>query len=120
MALRRPDESNVRALPGEPVRQYPPDWNRILSLILAALWLALCAFGGGLEAVLKNAMMLVLPVACIWFADELGSLTTGFTGPISEMPITRESPGWLVRVFGWVALVALTVVRVLIVAALSP
>jgi hypothetical protein len=36
------------------------------------------------------------------------------------MPITRTSPGFLVRLFGWIALLALTVLRVIIFVAMKP
>ena len=64
-------------------------------------------------------LSLMVPVACIWFADALGELTT--TVPtLGNMPILRRSPAGLLRFCGWVALLTLTVVRVILIAALSP
>jgi hypothetical protein len=64
-------------------------------------------------------MRLVLPVACIWFADALSTLTT--TWPtLGNMPVTRTSPPGLLRFFGWIALLVLTVGRVALVALLAP
>lgn len=102
-----------------PSQEGIPDWNRILSGGLCLLWLVLCGLGGGVAGVFKGLATLVVPIACIWFPDELGQVTTMFP-TLGGMPITRGSPGCAVRVFGWVALLALTVVRVVIVAALAP
>ena len=95
------------------------DWNRLLSGALALGWLFLCGVGAGTVGVLQGILALILPIACIWFADELGGLTT--TVPLlGDMPVTRESPGCAVRVLGWVALLSLTVVRVIIFMIMAP
>ena len=95
------------------------DWNRIVSGVIAISWLALSAVGGGAVAVLYAALSLLVPLACIWFPDALGGLTTTLPG-LSTIPITRESPGCAVRFLGWVALLSLTVLRAIIVVALAP
>jgi len=43
---------------------------------------------------------LVIPLGLIWFGDELGSVTGLKYGLVQ-----RQSPGYLVRLFGWVLLV---------------
>jgi hypothetical protein len=103
-----------KPLPGIPNREYPPDWNRILSGTLAVVWLILSGIAAGVQGVLANALQIVLPCACIWFPDALGSLTTSLPGPLSDVPIERTSPGCAIRFFGWVALIVLTVGRVVI------
>jgi hypothetical protein len=97
-----------KPLPGIPNRPYPYDWNRILSGLLVILWLGILAMGAGLGGVLRGAMQIALPCACIWFPDALGSMTSALTG------LDRSSPGCAVRSLGWVALLVLTVGRVLI------
>jgi hypothetical protein len=89
----------------------PPeyDWNRILSALLVLGWLGLLGVAGGAESVAKGLIATVLPLACVWFPDELGALTTSLPGPLSMQPITQSSPGCLVRVLGWVVLLALIV-----------
>jgi len=113
------DEWDDIKFASQPVRKYAPDRNRILSGTVAVGWLALCAIAG-LEAFLTNILAIALPLACIWFPEELGSMTTSFLGPFSNVAITRSSPGFLVRLVGWIALLALTVLRVIIVVAMRP
>jgi hypothetical protein len=114
------DEWDNFKFPSQPVRKYPPDWNRILSGVVAVVWLGLSAVGSGLQGVLTNMLAIALSMACIWFPDELSSLTTTLPGPLSNTPITKSSPGFLVRLFGWIALLVLTVVRVMIFVAMKP
>ena len=103
-----------KPLPGIPNRQYPYDWNRILSGLVVILWLGLLGIGAGPAGVLRGALETALPCACIWFPDALGSMTSAFPGLLSNVPIERTSPGCAVRLLGWVALLVLTVGRVLI------
>lgn len=39
----------------------------------------------------------VLPLACIWFGDEMGDYVGTFPGPA----INRRTPGWMVKLGGW-------------------
>lgn len=43
---------------------------------------------------------LLFPLACIWFADELGEYVGVLPGP----PIDRRSPAWMVKLGGWILL----------------
>jgi len=45
----------------------------------------------------------MIPLALIWFGEELGE----FTGLTGSGYISEQSPGWLVKAFGWLVLVAL-------------
>jgi hypothetical protein len=96
-----------------PVTKPPLDWHRVISAAAAVLWLALAAIAG-LPAFLIQFSKLLVPVACIWFADDLAELTTTLPGPLSMMPITRPVPAGLLRFFAWVALLSLTAVPVLV------
>jgi len=107
---------DLKPAPGIPNRDYPCDWNRILSAGLAIIWLAICASTGGIVALAKNVPVIALALACIWFPEEIGSVTTRLPGPLTDMPITQGSPGFLVRVAGWIVLLSATVVRFAIVA----
>lgn len=102
-------------IPRVPKREYSYDWNRILSGLLALAWLCLCLLVAGMKGLLLGALQIVLPLACVWFPEELGSITTSFPGLLSMVPINRTSPGCLVRLVGWAALLILTVGWVLIV-----
>jgi hypothetical protein len=111
---------DLNPAPGVPDRDYPWDWNRILSGFLALAWLTLCGLAGGTAAVLQGVLQAALPLACIWFPETLGSMTSMLPGALSDMPITRTSPGCLVRALGWVVLLLLTVGRIVIVAVMAP
>jgi hypothetical protein len=84
--------------------------HRTISFFVACLYLALALLVGGLEAVLRTLMFLVLPLACIWFSDTLGG-GTGLT--FGGGYITKPSPGFVVRFLGWV-LLAMPVIAVLL------
>ena len=81
------------------------DWQRILSLVVAAAYLVIgviAASEGSFKdiagMVLVISVALILPLACIWFADEMGD----YTGSLSS--ITKLSPGFLIRIGGWILL----------------
>src|SRR5215204_4316286 len=74
-----------------------------LSLLIAAVYLLLALLAaqrstkGVLAALLGTAGFLLLPLACIWFGDELGDYIGMLPGP----GICKPSPGWMVRLGGW-------------------
>ena len=84
-----------------------PDWfpniSRTLSLAIAFIYLGIASYAAPTAAKLVGNLLLtsgalLLPVACIWFGDELGEYVGGGSG------ITRKSPGWMVKLGGWVLL----------------
>jgi hypothetical protein len=77
-------------------------WNEILSGVLALIYIIRALVGGGAKAGLEVLAFLVLPLACIWFGDEMGDYVG--TWPISGGGITNKTPGWLVRAGGWLLL----------------
>jgi uncharacterized membrane protein YoaT (DUF817 family) len=86
-------------------------WNEILSGLLALIY-AIAAFaGGGAEVGLKVLMFLILPLACIWFGDEMGDYMG--TWPISGGGITNTTPGWLVRIGGWLLLLLPVIIGII-------
>ena len=85
------------------MREFPIE--RALSLIVAAGYLGITSFFAYSQGkVLANLLLisgaLLLPLACIWFGDELGEYVGAVPGPA----VTRKSPGWMVKVGGWVLL----------------
>ena len=79
--------------------------ERTLSLIIAAGYLVIAAIGGHSEGKLFGAVLIVggallIPLACIWFADEVGDYVGTFPGPA----VNRRSPAWMVKIGGWVLL----------------
>ena len=76
--------------------------GRLLSLVVAACYLVFGYLaGGGFTPILLGVLgFLALPLACIWFGEEMGS----FLGLRSLIQMTAESPGCLVRFMGWLLL----------------
>ena len=74
------------------------DFNRIISLLIALVYIVVAFIAGGGQSVLYAAVFLVFVLALIWFSDEMGSYT-GFIG--RGPPITQQTPGCIVRVIGW-------------------
>ena len=69
--------------------------SQTLSLLLAAVYLLTGWWTGGWQASFGVLVCLSLPLACIWFPEELGDL-----GAIKGRPASK-SPASLVLFFGW-------------------
>lgn len=76
------------------------NWNRLLSGLLGGIYLVGSYAHGGIESAWKVGLGLLLPLACIWFADAMGDYTGGTTGG----GLTSPTPGWLVCIGGWLML----------------
>jgi hypothetical protein len=75
--------------------------GRIISLVLSGLYVVGAYWAGGGESFGKALIFCLLPLACIWFPDDVGEYTgNGLTLP----SITAESPGCVMKVVGWVLL----------------
>ena len=76
--------------------------SRLLSGLVALLYLVPAIVFGNFEIIFKLVVFLMLPLACIWFSDTMG----GFTGFITftRPAITKRSPGFLVAFVGWILL----------------
>lgn len=85
-------------------------WNRLISVLVAVVYLAIAFAHGGMEPTFKIGMFLILPLACIWFADAMG----GYTGLTTSMPITAPSPGVIVRILGWALLLLPLIIGIII------
>jgi len=83
-------------------------WNRTLSGLLAATYVAGALCGGGAEAAFRVVLFLVLPLACIWFSEAMG----GYTGPTWRAAITAPTPGVFVCIAGWLLLLVPALVGV--------
>ena len=73
-----------------------------LLIVLAYLAFALVAASQGpvneaIGSVIVTMAYLLLPLACIWFGDEMGDYIGTLPGPA----INRRSPGWMVKIGGW-------------------
>ncbi len=59
-----------------------------------------------LAIVLLTSLSLLLPLACIWFGDEIGD----YVGMLPMPGITEPTPGGLVKVGGWFLLIVQLVI----------
>jgi hypothetical protein len=84
------------------------DWNRLLSGLLAAIYIITAFAEAGAEAGLKVVGFVILPLACIWFGDEMGD----YIGQSGSGYITQKSPGFLVCILGWLLLLFPIVIEV--------
>ena len=74
---------------------------KIISLLIALVYLIVAFISGGSETLLQILVFLLLPLGVIWFGDELG----GYTGRLIRLHyVVSSSPGYLVRFMGWVLL----------------
>ena len=78
---------------------------RRLSLVIVLVYLVAAFIYGGWELLLIAAIVLIMPIAMIWFGDEIGDYVGGFHR-IGKPYITKRSPGSLVSLFGWALLLA--------------
>ena len=85
---------------------------RKVSLGIAIVYLIAALIYGGWELLLIAAIVLIMPVAMIWFGDEIGEYVGGFHR-IGKPYITKRSPGSLVSLFGWALLLAPIVIIML-------
>ena len=84
------------------------DWERIASLVVAAGYLFVSpilfpadSWSHLVADILMRILSLAFPLACIWFADDLGEYyRDGSLAP----EITTSSPATFVRFGGWVLL----------------
>ncbi len=74
--------------------------SRLLSGLLAALYLAAAYFTADIETTFRIGMYLILPLACIWFSDAMG----GYTGSIHAHSAVVPTPGCFVAFGGWLLL----------------
>ena len=88
-----------------------PDWirsllsSRTLSLLIAIAYLVIACLTARSAAKVFASILIVggallLPLACIWFADELGEYVGVLPGPA----INHKSPAWMVKLGGWILL----------------
>lgn len=78
--------------------------SRLLSGCVAIAYLLMALLGAGsLESAVRLALFLMLPLACIWFPDGMGSLT-GVAFGLGRPTITHKTPGDFVALGGWLLL----------------
>ena len=83
--------------------------SKALSAVVATVYLVAAAMSGEAEVFVMVAISLLLPLACIWFGEEIG----GLTGVVRGHLVTSESPGCLVAAGGWLLLLLPVIVGVI-------
>lgn len=77
------------------------DWNKILSLLIALVYLVIASIWGESGDWLLLSGYLVLPLGCILFSKEVG----GFVGISAKgVSVSRPTPGIFILIAGWVLL----------------
>ena len=78
------------------------NWHWLLAGLVGIIYIIIGYIIGGSEAALEITLkFLPVPLILIWFGDAIGMIT-GFVG--LRPPITRTSPGYLVKILGWIIL----------------
>jgi len=86
---------------------------RVLSGIVALVYLGLAiAFGNPELIIYKAVLFLIIPLACIWFSDALGSYTESFS--LRRPRINRKTPGIIIAFAGWLLLFIPLVVEIIL------
>lgn len=75
------------------------NWHRILSGLLAATYVVLTYDSGGAGRAMMTLARCLMPLACIWWPEELGQYVGTIRGQAME-----PTPARLVRVAGWALL----------------
>lgn len=74
--------------------------SRALALLVTVAYVVVAMIAGAGWEVWKLLAYLILPMACIWFSEDMGD----YSGMLMQGgPMTR-TPGWLVAAGGWLLL----------------
>ncbi|MDB6109612.1 MAG: hypothetical protein JWR69_1362 [Pedosphaera sp.] len=84
------------------------NWNRRLSGSLGAIYVMGAFVEGGAKAGFMAALVVSLPLACIWFGEAMG----GYIGPSKGGYISQATPGLFVCIAGWLLLLLPIVIGV--------
>ena len=86
--------------------------SRLLSGIVASVYLCAAIATGDARIILNMTICLIFPLACIWFSDAMGSYTGILSFP--RPAITRRTPGFFIALAGWVLLLMPLIVGILL------
>lgn len=81
--------------------------GKIASGLIAGGYAVFAFAGGGVFDGLKCCVVLLVPLALIWFPDEIGSATGYFAG--HSLRVDVETPPILISIMGWIFLVGFPV-----------
>jgi hypothetical protein len=86
----------------------PLSKNRFFSGLLAIIYVLGGFLAGGGKGGFIMFGFVILPLACIWFADAMG----GFTGLSTDIWISAPTPGVIVCIAGWILLLLPVIILV--------
>ena len=66
---------------------------------------------GNPESIFNLLILLVLPLACIWYPDELGTVT-GISLGIGRPQVSEPTPGIAISIGGWILMLTIVVVAI--------
>ena len=75
--------------------------SRLASILVAVAYICGSIFYGDQGDLSRCLLFLILPLICIWFGEEVGSLT----GLVFGRPITATTPGGFIAFGGWMVLI---------------
>ena len=75
--------------------------RKIISLTISIIYLVVAYNTGGTAIFFKVLLLLLFPVACIWFGDVT---VTYKRSKMGAQPIIKELSGCLVKLIGWILL----------------
>ncbi|MBN1695601.1 zf-TFIIB domain-containing protein [candidate division WOR-3 bacterium] len=79
--------------------------SRVAAVIVSLFYLVAASVMIGLEGFLRVLMILVLPLACIFFGEHMGKVTgTWFGISLARPIITKPTPGFVLAIGGWLVL----------------
>lgn len=74
--------------------------SRVISGFIALAYIVSAYVLGDSDAAFHIALFLMLPVACIWFSEDMGA----YTGNLHLPSIQETTPGCVVAFGGWMLL----------------
>ncbi len=85
--------------------------SKITSVVIALFYVGIAIFceHGLTLRLIPNSPILLIPLALIWFPDEIGSFQ-GYVGRGGF--VNKESPAFLITVLGWFFLVGLPIILI--------
>ena len=84
--------------------------GRVLGLLIACGYVVLMIVSqhGVTAQVLKGCLVLLFPLALIWFPEQIGDATGYFVGHM--MYVDKSTPPILITIIGWLFLIGLPVI----------
>lgn len=80
--------------------------GKLVSVVIALVYVVLLLVNQSVKTAVEGSAILLIPLALIWFPDELGSVL----GYVGGGNINTETPPILVSIMGWFLLVGMPLI----------